>query len=300
MTNTNITSGLCVVGLLIVGLGCASAQASDDIVAIGPLELAEASSLTVLGRSYRVSDTTGLLAGQRVAMHGSLQPDGSVTDAWAETIGAYSAGADPVFETGVVTDVNESFGRMSIGDSRIDYTAALSESGSTAPVVGTFVSVTGTQPEIGGVILGTTTNAGNPELQTVLAGTGIRAGVAIAGITGTGRSTAGITGTGSAIAGITGTGRSTSGITGTGASAAGITGTGRSSAGITGTGASTVGITGTGSSTAGITGTGESTAGITGTGVSKAGITGTGESTAGITGTGRATAGITGTGRKDY
>lgn len=291
MAKTNMASGQGLLALLIMGLGfTANVHAADDIVAIGPLELAEASSVTVLGRNYRVSDTTGLVAGDRVAVHGSLQPDGSVTDAWVESVGAYSPGADPVFETGVVTEVNESFGRMSIGDSKVDYTAALSESGSSAPVVGSFVSVAGTQPEIGGVILGTTTNAGNPELQTALAGTGIRAGVAVAGITGTGR----------ANAGITGTGRSTAGITGTGESKAGITGTGRSTAGITGTGESKAGITGTGRSTAGITGTGESKAGITGTGRSTAGITGTGESKAGITGTGRSTTGITGTGRRDF
>jgi len=285
MTKIKIANGQGLVALLVAGLGCAATvDAADDIVAIGPLEVAESSNVTVLGRTYRVNDTTGLVEGQRVVVHGSLQPDGSVTDAWAEPIGAYSAGSDPVYEAGVVTEVNETFGRMSIGDSKVDYTAALSEPGSSAPAVGTLVSVTGTQPEIGGVILGTTTNAGNSELQVALAGTGIRAGLAIAGITGTGRqSTAGITGTGTP--GITGTGRqSTAGITGTGTP--GITGTGRqSTAGITGTG--TPGITGTGrEAIAGITGTG--TPGITGTGRQAiAGITGTGNSAPGITGTGR-------------
>jgi len=250
MTKINIASGQGLVALLIVGLGyVAAVDAADDIVAVGPLEVAEPSSVTVLGRVYRVSDTTGLVAGDRVAVHGSLQPDGSVTEAWAESIGSYAAGADTVFETGVVTEVNEPFGRMSIGDSKVDYTAALSEPGSTAPAVGTLVSVSGTQPEFGGVILGTTTSAGNAELQIALAGTGIRAGVGVAGITGTGRTAAGITGTGRATAGITGTGRTSAGITGTGRTTAGITGTGRATAGITGTGRNTEGITGTGRTT---------------------------------------------------
>jgi hypothetical protein len=252
MAKVSASIGQGIAALLMVGLGCAAnGEVVGDVVAIGPLDLAEATSVTVLGRSYRIADTTGLVAGDKVAVHGSLQLDGSVTDAWVEALGAYSAGADPVFETGVVTGVNESFGRLSIGDSKVDYTAALSESGANAPAVGEIVAVTGIQPAIGGVILGTTTNAGNSAVQIALAGTGIRAGMAIAGITGT-----------NAAAGITGTNRVTAGITGTNA-AAGITGTNRVTAGITGTNAA-AGITGTNRATAGITGT-NAAAGITGT-----------------------------------
>jgi hypothetical protein len=284
--------------LLIAGLGCAAnGDTPGDVVAIGPLELAEATSVTVLGRSYRVADTSGLTAGEKVAVHGTLQPDGSVTEAWAESLGAYSAGSDPVFEAGVVTGISETFGRLSIGDSNIDYTAALSEEGATVPAVGQMVAIAGTQPAIGGIILGTTTNAGDPDVQIALTGTGARAGMAIAGITGTNRSTAGITGTNRSTAGITGTNGSTAGITGTNRSTAGITGTNRSTAGITGTNRSTAGITGTNRASAGITGTNRSTAGITGTNRASAGITGTNRSTAGITGTNRSTAGITGTNR---
>jgi hypothetical protein len=248
--STSIAQGIA--SLLMVGLGCAAnGEIVGDVVAIGPLDLAEATSVTVLGRSYRIADTAGLVAGEKVAVHGSLQPDGSVTDAWVEALGAYSAGADPVFETGVVTGVNESFGRLSIGDSKVDYTAALSESGATAPAVGETVAVTGIQPAIGGVILGTTTNAGNSAVQIALAGTGIRAGMAIAGITGTNRA-AGITGTNRASEGITGTNRA-AGITGTNRASEGITGTNRA-AGITGTNRASEGITGT-NRAAGITGT---------------------------------------------
>jgi len=213
-TGTAVKNGFA--ALLLVSIGSfAIGETADDIVAIGPLELTEATSVTVLGRSYRVEDSAGLVTGEKVAVHGSLQRDGSVTNAWAESLGSYSAGADPVFETGVVTEVNEPLGRLSIGDSNIDYTAALAEAGSAPPVVGALVSVTGIQPAIGGVILGSTTNAGNPEVQIALAGTGIRAGMAIAGITGTSRDSAGITGTSRSSAGITGTSRASAGITGT-------------------------------------------------------------------------------------
>jgi mucin-19 len=280
MTRISLLIGQGVAALLIAGLACsANCETTDDVVAIGPLELVEATSITVLGHSYRIDDTSGLVAGDKVAVHGSLQADGSVTSAWAESLGAYTAGSDPVFETGIVTGVNETFGRLSIGDSKIDYTAALSEPGSASPSVGAMVAVAGIQPESGGVILGTTTSAGATEVQVAMANAGSRAGIAVAGITGTSIRVAGITGTSSKTFGITGTSLGTAGITGTSSRTTGITGTSLGTAGITGTSLGTAGITGTSLGTAGITGTSLGTAGITGTSLGTAGITGTSKAT---------------------
>jgi mucin-19 len=231
--------------LLIAGLGCtANCETTDDVVAIGPLELVETSSITVLGQSYRLDDTAGLVAGDKVAVHGSLQADGSVKSAWAESLGTYTAGSDPVFETGIVTGVNETFGRLSIGDSNVDYTAALSEPGSSSPSVGAMVAVAGIQPESGGVILGTTTSAGPTQVQVLMANVGARAGIATAGVTRVSARAAGITGTAAGTAGITGTAAGTAGITGTAVGTAGITGTAAGTAGITGTAVGTAGMTG--------------------------------------------------------
>jgi len=306
MARISLVVGRGFAALLIAGLGCtANCETTDDVVAIGPLELVEATSITVLGKSYRVEDTTDLVAGDKVAVHGSLQADGSVTSGWAESLGAYTAGSDPVFEVGVVTAVNETFGQLSIGDSKVDYTAALSEPGAGSPSVGAMVAVAGTQPESGGVILGTTTSAGATELQVAMANVGGRAGIAVAGIagnsiraaamTGARNRTLGITGTNVGSAGITGTNAGTAGITGTNVGSAGITGTNIGTAGITGTNVGAAGITGTNVGSAGITGTNIGTAGITGTNVGSAGITGTNVGAAGITGTNVGSAGITGT-----
>ena len=226
--------------LLIAGLGCAAnCETTDDVVAIGPLELVEETSITVLGQAYRVDETAGLVAGDKVAVHGSLQADGSVKSAWAESLGSYTAGSDAVFETGIVTRVNETFGRLSIGDSQVDYTAALSEPGSSSPSVGTMVAVAGIQPESGGLILGTTTSAGATQVQVAMANVGVRAPIAVAGITRTSIRTAGITGTALGTAGITGTALGTAGITGTALGTAGITGTALGTAGITAIGEAT-------------------------------------------------------------
>src|ERR1700681_4069400 len=132
-TSTTITIRYCVASLLAVGLLSAAHAESEntvaDVVAVGPVEFVEANSVTVLGRAYHVDDTVALETGDKVAVHGDLQPDGSVSNAWAEPMGTYVAGSDRVFETGVVTSVNETFGRLSIGESKVDYTAALSEPG---------------------------------------------------------------------------------------------------------------------------------------------------------------------------
>jgi hypothetical protein len=234
------------------------AGVSNDVVAVGPLELVENDSVSVLGRDYKVQNTSGLVAGEKVAVHGALQADGSASNAWAESVGAYVPGSDVIFQTGIVTKVDVDSGHMTVGTLDVDYTSTLVASDASVPSVGELVAVEGTQPTENGVILGSGTYTGISAVSVASSKIASSIGAGKAGITGTG--TAGITGTGTA--GITGTG--TAGITGTGT--AGITGTG--TAGITGTG--TAGITGTG--TAGITGTG--TAGITGTGT--AGITGTG------------------------
>jgi SCY1-like protein 2 len=292
MANYSVAIRHSVASLLVIGLvSAANAESSDtaaDVVAVGPVELVEPGAVTVLGRSYHVDDSGGLEAGDKVAIHGSLLPDGSVAYAWAETLGSYVAGSDRVFETGIVTNVDESSGRLSIGDSEIDYTAALSEQGATVPNKGDMVAVAGIQPEIGGVVLGATTRNGTAAVAMAVPG------VATAGIHGSNARTAGITGSNAGAAGITGSNVGTRGITGSNVGTAGITGSNVGAAGITGSNVGTAGITGSNVGAAGITGSNVGTAGITGSNVGAAGITGSNVGTAGITGSNVGAAGITG------
>jgi hypothetical protein len=285
MANYSTAIRHCVSSLLVVGLVSAAnadtANVAADVVAVGPVELVETSSVTVLGRSYHLDDTAGIDAGDKVAIHGSLLPDGSVAYAWAERLGSYVAGSDSVFETGIVTSVNETTGRLSIGESEIDYTAALSEQGATAPNKGDMVAVAGVQPEIGGVVLGTTTRAGTAAGAMGTPGGGM---AGLAGITGSNARTVGITGSNARTVGITGSNARTSGITGSNLGTAGITGSNLGTAGITGSNLGTAGITGSNLGTAGITGSNLGTAGITGSNLGTAGITGSNVRTEGITG----------------
>ena len=157
------------------GTGVGDAEAAD-LVAIGPLELVEPQSVTVLGRAYHIADSYGLEAGSKVAVHGELQPDGSVQNAWVETLGSYNAGADLVFEAGIVTNVNESLGQMTVGGTNIDYTASLSEAGSGTPAIGETVALVGVQPVSGGTVLVSTTSANYGFVRSMAHATG---GVAV-------------------------------------------------------------------------------------------------------------------------
>ena len=160
-----------VAALAITGLAQSSeleqASASlDAVIAVGPAELVAPTSVTVLGRSYSVSDTYGLTAGEKVAIHGTLQLDGTVSSAWAESLGPYVAGSDMVYEAGVVAAVNETFGTMTVNGSTVDYTASLASNDNSVPSTGQLVSVVGSQPAVGGTIFVSSTPSGNLAVRT--------------------------------------------------------------------------------------------------------------------------------------
>ncbi len=183
--------------------------APGDIIAIGPLELIESQSVTVLGRSYHTEDTSGLVAGDKVAVHGNLMPDGSANNVRVEALGSYVAGSDQVFETGVVSDVKSELGRLTMGGSEVDYTNALANAGTVTPTVGAVVSVSGTQPVADGVVVSTTTTAGNEEMRAAYFGA-----AQAASINGGGARSASINGGGAATASINGGGARTASFTG--------------------------------------------------------------------------------------
>jgi len=215
----------------------AYADSSKDIIAVGPVDLVEAGSITVLGREYKMQDTSGLVEGQKVAVHGALQPDGSATSAWAESLGTYTPGSDPIFETGIVTKVDMNAGHLSIGDSDVDYTATLASSDSAVPTVGQLVSVEGIQPALGGVILGSTTSAGVTGMSVAL----------VHGTTGT--NVASITGSAGGTSSVTGSAGGTSSITGSAGGGASITGSAGGTSSITGSAGGGASITGSASGT---------------------------------------------------
>jgi hypothetical protein len=229
-TSKYLAQGLAAFVLGLSGGVNADTPQSNDLLAIGPAELVDATSVTVLGNSYRINDTTGIQVGDKVAVHGVMQPGGSVVYATVEVLGTYTAGADTVFEKGVVTSVDSVDGTIAVSGSNVDYTAALAVSGTNTPQIGDVVAVTGIQPASNGVVLGDTTQANPTQIM------GVYSHAKAAGVTGSGAMVAGVTGSGAMAAGVTGSGAMAAGVTGSGAMAAGVTGSGAMAAGVTGSG----------------------------------------------------------------
>jgi uncharacterized protein YjbI with pentapeptide repeats len=298
------TARVVIASLCIVGLGETAARAEEstplaDVIAVGPLELIETQSVTVLGRSYKIENTNGLSVGAKVAVHGTMQSDGSAVNSWVETLGDYVPGSDQVYQTGAVNDVNTGLGRLTISGSEIDYTNSLSDPNSKPPEVGQLVTVYGTQPVAGGVILGDSINAGNEQLQAAYF-TGMRVAavkggsVRAAAVTGGNYSSAAVTGGNLSSAAVTGGNYSSAAVTGGNLSSAAVTGGNYSSAAITGGNLSSAAVTGGNYSSAAITGGNLSSAAVTGGNYSSAAVTGGNLSSAAVTGGNYSSAAVTG------
>ena len=255
---------LTMAGLCIAGVGAPVAYADDstlatDVVAVGPLELVETQSVTVLGRSYHAEDTSGLAVGEKVAVHGALQPGGSAVNVWVEDLGNYVAGSDKVYETGTVSDVNAQLGRLTISGSEVDYTSSLADPSATTPTVGAVVSVSGIQPVLGGVIVGDTTSAGSEQLRVAYYGA-----TRAAAVTGGNVSKAAVTGGNISSAAVTGGNVSKAAVTGGNVHSAAVTGGNVSKAAVTGGNVHSAAVTGGNVHAAAVTGGNVYTAAVTG------------------------------------
>jgi hypothetical protein len=244
----------------------ASRDASDDVVAIGPVDAISASQreLTVLGRQFHTSDDVAVSSGDYVAVHAELNLDGSYTDAWVEVIGSYAAGSDLVYEKGVVTEVKPFLGQMSIGGSRVDYTASMYASGNAGPTVGDVVSVSGVQPAAKATVIVDSLMAAAEIARNSLLNGGR---FAAASIQGSGVQSASIQGSGFRSASIQGSGVQSASIQGSGFRSASIQGSGVQSASIQGSGFRSASIQGSGVQSASIQGSGFRSASIQGSGL---------------------------------
>ena len=146
---------------IVVACLTSSAMAADqsegnsEILISGPLEHVDAArdTVTVFGREFTTDRASELSPGETVNVYGSLQPDGSISDAQIEPTTLFGSGADPVYLKGLVTDANAALGQIKIGDTTVDYTQQLASGQFTAPTVGQVIAVQGTQPLVKGVLL---------------------------------------------------------------------------------------------------------------------------------------------------
>ena len=256
-----------------------TAQAST--LTVGPIEHVNlrASTVTVLGQTYKIAGSTAVKnsAGAPLDL-ASLAPDtmvsidGSESASGSAIVSSLTSfpqldvpGATRLFVSGVVTSENAT-GQIKVGNLTVDINSTLA-SGSQGFAVGSFVQISGTQPNPGGLFLAQSVRTSN-------------------GIIGGGASSNGIIGGGASSNGIIGGGASSNGIIGGGASSNGIIGGGASSNGIIGGGASSNGIIGGGAKSNGIIGGGAKSNGIIGGGLRNKGIIGGGASSNGIIGGG--------------
>ena len=125
-----------------------SPGAFDDVIAVGPVDSVSASGreFMVLGRVFRSADMITLSAGEYVAVHGEMKRDGSISDTWVELLGIYVAGSDLVYEKGVITEIKPFLGQLTIGGSRVGYTASMYTANGAGPALGDVVAVSGIQP----------------------------------------------------------------------------------------------------------------------------------------------------------
>jgi hypothetical protein len=144
-----------------VALVCGSALAADEsgrspeLLLSGPVEKIDRAtdSVTVFGREFSAENASELSPSETVNVYGTLQSDGSITDAKLEPTATFASGGDPVYLKGVVTDSDSALGQIKIGDTIVDYTQQLGSATFTIPTVGQVVEVQGTQPMVKGVLL---------------------------------------------------------------------------------------------------------------------------------------------------
>jgi hypothetical protein len=95
----------------------------------------------------------GLRLGDYVMVRGQISGAGTIdAEAVIRTNHRYIAGASEVFVTGIPTSVDFSRGTVLIGGLKVDYTSSLG--GSDFEGIGAAITVIGTQPALGGQMIG--------------------------------------------------------------------------------------------------------------------------------------------------
>jgi hypothetical protein len=132
-------------------IGSGSPMLAGPIDSINPSE----GTFTAVGQtvSFARDGLTGMRVGDFVTVYGSLSGAGRL-DATAVEISAtmYVPGVSEVFVTGIPSSVDYARGTVRIGELKVDYTPSLG--GNTFGGVGAAVTVIGTQPALGGTMLG--------------------------------------------------------------------------------------------------------------------------------------------------
>jgi len=136
--------------------GSAAAITGGSLLA-GPIQAIDMVNRLFLavGQEVRFAESgvDFLQVGDYVAVRGSILSAGVIH---AESIdilaGRYIPGASEVFVTGIPSSIDYNLGTAKIGELTVDYTSSMAGDGFDG--IGAAISVIGTQPALGGVMLG--------------------------------------------------------------------------------------------------------------------------------------------------
>jgi hypothetical protein len=128
-----------------------------SFVLAGPVDsisVKDGSFLSLGQRVFVPGDAySGLQLGDYVMVSGRVTGAGTIeADTVIQTGQRYVPGASEVFVTGIPTSVDSRFGTAKIGELKVDYTSSLA--GSDFEGIGAAITVIGTQPALGGVMIG--------------------------------------------------------------------------------------------------------------------------------------------------
>ena len=140
--------------------GVASAQpAANQLLLVGAIESVNPSAQTIriLGHDIRVANVETHAVGHVVSVFGNGL--GMQVSAISDSR-VFATGAEPVLLSGKVTKVVASTGKIFVDGVAVDVTQVMATSGFAFPSQGSAVTVLGTQPALGGVVLAGSINRG--------------------------------------------------------------------------------------------------------------------------------------------
>ena len=144
----------------VLGIDSSSRQGIDsglNSLLAGPIQSIdyESSTFVSIGQTVTVSDAGigRLQVGDFVVVSGTIAGAGLIDATGVQVLpDAYVAGSTEIYVTGIPSSIDTNVGTTQIGELTVDYTPSLSGSGFGG--IGAAITVIGTQPTLGGSMLG--------------------------------------------------------------------------------------------------------------------------------------------------
>jgi hypothetical protein len=139
------------------GISSGSTAAIEDLLLAGPVSSVNAQDgyFSSMGQAIYGSREMlmGLRAGDYVMVGGQISGAGTIdANAVVLTGAQYVPGSTEVFVTGIPSSIDSSLGLTTIGSLQVDYTPSIGRSDFKG--IGAAVTVIGTQPALGGKMIG--------------------------------------------------------------------------------------------------------------------------------------------------